>query len=208
MRVRTITAPSAIALSIVCVLFAVGCSARGAVRTQYVLSSVAVSDSVVGTATNPTISVGPVELPEYLDRPQIVMRETAGRVQASESHVWAEDLTAGLVRVIVDNLAHWVPSTRVSEFLSPLASSADYRVAVRVSAFEVDASRERVTLDAYWTLVGSEDGKAIASRNIRVQESVHGGAYDDIVSAYDAAAGKLSRDIADAIRDRLGGSSS
>ena len=142
------------------------------------------------------------------DRPQIVTRETVGRVQASESHVWAEDLRAGLVRVIVDNLAHWVPSTRVSAFLSPLASIADYRVSIRVSAFEVDALRERVTLDAHWTLVGTENGKVIASQNTRMQEPVLGGDYDDIVKAYGAAAGKLSRDIADAIRERLPGASS
>jgi uncharacterized lipoprotein YmbA len=201
MRVRAVTAPSVFVLSVVCLLFVVGCSARGAVRTEYVLSSVAVSGPVAGTAVNPIISVGPVELPEYLDRPQIVTREAAGRLRASESHVWAEGLEAGLVRVIVDNLAHWVPSTRVRAFLSPLAPSADYRVEVRVSAFEVDASREHVALDAYWTLVNAEDGRAIASRNIRVQEPVQGGAYDDIVTAYDAAVGKLSRDIADALRE-------
>ena len=204
MRIRTEPARSVVALLIACAMFTAGCSARGAVPTEYVLASVTADGSAASAARgNPTISVGPVDVPEYLDRPQIVTRAEGGRVHASESHVWAEGLSAGLLRVIVDNLAYWVPSTRVNPFLSPLAAGADYRVAVRVSALEADAAREHITLDAHWTLVVAEDGDVIAAQRVRVQESVQGGTYHDVVRAYDAAAGKLSRDIADAIRDRV-----
>ncbi|MHC4918433.1 MAG: PqiC family protein, partial [Planctomycetota bacterium] len=57
------------------------------------------------TAAGPWVGIGPITLPQYLDRPQIVIRAAAGAVTLGEFDQWAESLQDGLSRVIGENLA-------------------------------------------------------------------------------------------------------
>ena len=47
------------------------------------------------------VGVGPVELAPYLDRGQIISRESATKLKASEGHQWGEPLKAGFTRVLM-----------------------------------------------------------------------------------------------------------
>ena len=53
----------------------------------------------------PSIAVGPVSVPELVDRPQLVVRLGANQVALEEQARWAEPLRGAIARVVAANLA-------------------------------------------------------------------------------------------------------
>ena len=53
----------------------------------------------------PSISVGPVSIPELVDRPQLVVRVRPNEVVLTEQERWAEPLRGAITRVVAANLA-------------------------------------------------------------------------------------------------------
>ena len=73
----------------------------------YVLSSLSASETIAATAATqgPVIGVGPITLPKYLDRPQIVTRAGSNQLALAEFDRWAEPLQDNVARVLAENLA-------------------------------------------------------------------------------------------------------
>src|ERR671924_270261 len=78
----------------------------------------------------PTIGVGPVTLPRYVDRPQIVTRTGPYEIKLAEFDRWAEALDANFTRVLADNLSLLLPTARVVMSPWPRATPLDYQVTV------------------------------------------------------------------------------
>jgi hypothetical protein len=51
------------------------------------------------------IGIGPVEIPAYLDRPQIVTRLSNNELNLAEFDKWAEPLRDNLIRVLAENIS-------------------------------------------------------------------------------------------------------
>ncbi len=79
-----------------------------------------------------------------------------------------------------------------------LTSDADFRVAIDVQIFE-SAPGDAATLSAMWTVRRVKDGKTdIGRTSVREASSEKG--YEALAAAHSRALGRLSADIADAIR--------
>lgn len=176
----------------------VGCS-RSPQVTFYTLGSGLPVDVA---KAGPIVVVGPVTLPELVDRPQLVLRVGAHRVDILESHRWGESLRSEISRLIAENLGGLLGSDRVSSYLRQSGADAEYRVVVDIKRFEA-APGEAVTIDADWSLRRVSGGVAITGHSHRREpvatpEGAEG--YDSLVAAYGRALLTLSGDIAKAIR--------
>jgi len=60
--------------------------------------------------------VGPVELPEYLDRPQIMTCESRNELQFAEFDRWAGSLEKAFSRVLAVNLSILLSTDRVAVY--------------------------------------------------------------------------------------------
>lgn len=175
-----------------------GCS-RSPRVTFYTLEPAAqVEPSVAATAV-PSVAVGPVTLPELVDRPQLVVRVAANRVDILESHRWAEPLKSEIPRLIAENLGRLLPSDRVSSNLQHAGANADYRVLLDFRRFE-SSPGEAVTVEAVWSLRRGTGGGALKTGRSLVREPVAAAGYDPLVAAYSRALLAVSRDLATAIR--------
>ena len=124
------------------------CRCAGPVRlhgvadaTKYYMlspSPAAPADSAHTAVSGPSVAVGPVVIPRYLERAQIVTRGTNDEVEISEYRRWAEPLESGIAEVLADNLAAQVGSQRVAVFpwRGATARALDYRVVVVVLRFD------------------------------------------------------------------------
>src|SRR5262245_61061596 len=62
------------------------------------------------------IGVGPVILPGYLARNQIVTRTGTDQVELSMFHQWAEPLEDGISRILAEEISAQVPTERIVTF--------------------------------------------------------------------------------------------
>lgn len=174
-----------------------GCGSTAPSRF-YVLEPRIESDDVLPAQLGDevTLGIGPVKLPDYLDRPQIVTRAGGNRLDLAEFDRWAEPLTTDFTRVFADNISRLLSTEHIVFFPWPASASVDCRVQVDVLRFEAD-SHGAVTLDARWTLRKSDGWKTV--RRSRFEQPVDGDGYQAIVSAQSDVLAELSREIADAI---------
>jgi uncharacterized lipoprotein YmbA len=168
----------------------------------YTLVPVAVPTTDVNPRTAErglAIGVGPVTLPGYLDRREIVTRRGREEIELGEFDRWSEPLKDGAIRVLGENLAILLRTDRVA--LLPWRGShpVQYQVVVEVARFE-GATGADVTLEARWRILGA-DGKELVLRRSTITEVVGAPGYGALVAAMSGALGALSREIATAIRD-------
>lgn len=174
-----------------------GCSSSPRV-TFYTLEPAGQVEPPVAATAVPSVTVGPVTLPEVVDRPQLVVRVAANRVEIFESQRWAEPLKSEIPRLIAENLGRLLGSDRVSSYLQHAGVNADYRVLVDFQRFE-SSPGEAVTIEAVWSLRRGAEGTPNTGRSL-VREPVAAGGFDPLVAAYSRALLAVSRDLAAAIR--------
>ncbi len=145
-----------------------------------------------------TVALEPVTVPEIVDRPQMVLFATDNTVDVQEFQRWAEPLKANLGRVVADNLSRELGQKLVVAYpASGGMERPDYRVWIDVQRFE---SRRGVsaTLDAMWAVRGPGTDRRVTGRTTAVEAAGEG--FEGLAAAHSRAAGRLSADIAAAIR--------
>jgi uncharacterized protein len=148
---------------------------------------------------NISVSIGPVDIPVYLDRPQIVSRTSQNELTLSEFDRWGGSLKDDIVRVLSENLTEILSQNSV--FVSPWGRGnvSTYRVTIDIRRF--DAMPEgNVLLNAQWTIVGKEGKQILRMRESLITEAITAQTYSAKVSAMNRALEKLSRDIAEGIK--------
>lgn len=184
------------ALAAAALLFlASGCSRSPRVNF-YTLSAAAPPLARV-EALAPSVSVGPVTLPEVVDRPQLVVRVAPNRVEVLETQRWAEPLKREIPRLLAQNIGVLLGSERVFSYGQNTGADARYRVLVDIVRLEA-VPGESVTLEALWAIRGPGGAKR-AGRSL-VQEKAAGAGYEALVAACSRALAGVSDDIAKAIR--------
>lgn len=114
----------------------------------YVLDAVAPAS---GTTTDVAIGLGPVSLPNYLDRPEMARRVTQTQIAYDPVQRWAEPLKSNVARVLAANLVQALGPRRIELFPWYRTAKFDYIVTVAASRFETQPDGS-VALDVRWTL--------------------------------------------------------
>jgi len=176
------------------VIFVTGCASTPASR-YYTLSA---ETEPAATSSGLSVVVGPVSVPDEVDRPQFVIRTGPNQVRVDEFNLWAAPLQDNILRVVAQNLAALLGTPHVTLFPQTLSTDVGYRVAIEVQRFD-SAPGEAVNLDATWTVRRTKDRRAKMGRTT-VREAVQENTYEALAAAHSRALGRLSRDIADAVR--------
>ena len=184
-------------LSFVCAVLVASCGS-GPKERFYVLGAVD-TDQAPSTLATYSVVVGPVSLPETVDRPQIVLRAGPNRVELSEFDRWAEPLKKAIPRVIAANLAQQLGTSQVYAYSQAVSSAADYRVWVDVQRFELAPEQREVTLEALWSVQhGGQDN--LKPGHSLIRETAGASGYEALVSAQERALARISQDIAESVR--------
>jgi uncharacterized protein len=112
-----------------------------------------------------TLGVGPVAVPPYLDRPQLVTRTSRAKLVLADLDQWAGPLQDSIARVLAENLSLLIPTERVVLHPWPRTIDPDSQVTVEVWQFE-RVPGNQVVMVARWSLL-DRDGKALALRTSR-----------------------------------------
>jgi uncharacterized protein len=144
------------------------------------------------------LGVGPVTVPPYLDRPQIVTRTSRAKLVLAELDQWAAPLPDTIARVLAENLSLLLPTERVVLHPWPRTIDPDYQVTVEVLQFDQGPGNQ-VVLVARWSLM-DRDAKELALRTSRLSQAVGGTDYEATVTAMGRTLEALAQDMATALR--------
>jgi len=176
-----------------------GCLGKGTVEPTrfYLLDSLPAQTS--GSADGPSIGVGPVTLPEYLDRPQIVTRSRGNEIQLAAFARWGAPLKDHLPRVLAENLSALLGTEKVAVFPWKAADLVDYQVAVDILRFDADEAGN-AALSARWSVLRKGGKEALRSKRSEYSERAAASGYDGLTGAESRALQSLSREIAGVIQ--------
>jgi hypothetical protein len=156
------------------------------------------------TAESPVpvrIGLGPITIPGYLDRLQMVHRLSDNELAVSEADRWAEPLEGNIARTLEENLAAMLPGASFVAFPWYPSEEPDYALGLEFRRFEADSSGA-VTLDATWSL--SRAGAPIDGAEALLGAQADGPGRGAAVAAHSRALAELSRQIAAAVRRAAG----
>ncbi len=151
------------------------------------------------SGTAPALGVGPINIPEYLTRQNMVYNRVDNTLQVASLDMWAEPLGDGIQRVLVLNLTGLLNTQNVSTF--PWRPERAPEFGVEVNLLQLDANENEATLTADW-LVYRTGSTATGNRRIsRLQVPLPPGAPEpeQVAAAYSALLFQLSEVIAAAI---------
>ena len=152
--------------------------------------------------SNLSVGLGPVTLPKYLDRPQIVTQSGTHEVELADFHKWAEPLSENVSHVLTENLSALLSTDRVLQYPWRSSNPLDYQVVVDFWQFDATMGREAV-LVARWSLLGSDGQTALITRKSHVIQHPTSQNYESLVEAMSRNLENLSREIAEAIKALL-----
>lgn len=146
-----------------------------------------------------SLGIGPITLPAYLDRPQIVTRTSQAKLTLSEFEQWAAPLQDDVSRVLAENLSHLTPTGHVTVFPWTRSTPITYQITVDITHFEGTLG-ESSDLIARWRILG-EDGRELVMQTSSFSEPVNGPDHEATVTSMSRTLAALSREIAAAIQN-------
>ena len=190
-REREIKAFRAVFLAISGLL--AGCAGSGNPDHFYMLQAAQVVQSAPAASDGPLVGIGPVRIPSYLERSQIVAAVSGQEYRFSDDHRWAERLDVTLARVTAQNLARLIPTERVVMYPWPRESKPDVQIVLTLQEMRADAAGE-VKLEALWTLRSGKD--QVINRHFLCRQPASAVDYDQVVQVESQCLANLNRDMA------------
>jgi uncharacterized protein len=145
-----------------------------------------------------SLGIGPIRLPSYLDRQEIVTRVSPNRMDLSEYDRWAEPLETNFNRVLGQNLSVLLPINRLVFFPWESTRSPAYQVEVEVLRFEANAAGD-VQMSARWAVLDPNKKVPLKSGETVLTRQPAAKSTDAAVAALSETLADLSREIANAI---------
>jgi uncharacterized lipoprotein YmbA len=157
----------------------------------YMLTSTA--SAVASADYTGFVGVSRVQLPKYMDRPQIVtQRKNSAQMTISEFNRWVESPAVLVTRALTENIGTLLPAAQIKQ---PRMKGGDVDRSITVEIVKLDAVLgEQAALTA-WGTIKDRNGKVQANQKFEYTVPV-GKTYDDLAQAYNQLLADLSQGIA------------
>lgn len=148
------------------------------------------------------VGLGPVTFPVFLDRPQIVSRETDNRLAIDEFNRWGGTLQDDFLRVWSENLVALLGTSRIIVFPSEIRYRLDFRVAADILAFEGTAEGQAL-LKVRWSLLDADLNQVLSVREQSYRRAIRPpGDEEALIAALSETLADFSRDVAKTLAAR------
>ncbi len=145
-----------------------------------------------------SLGVGPITVPEYLQRSQIVYSMDGNNLTIAQQDFWSEPLDSAISRVVAYNLMRLNKNSSIVTF--PWRGDQSPHYAIRISIIELNRSSTNIAhLEAEWTLLDQQSksilGNQIFSATVEMSEF----SYLALAGAYSELLAVLSENISAAV---------
>jgi uncharacterized lipoprotein YmbA len=183
--------PQVCPAAIAAMLVLAGCGSSPPTRFYTLAAAPAEASSPVAVPGTP-IRVAAVTVPAELDRPQIVRREDATRLDIATLDRWAAPLEDQIRRVLSEDLSARLPGGVIAP-TAPSVPAGTRSVTLDIDRFDADRSGH-VVLAGEWALV--VDNRALMRQAETIELDAAGTEAADAPAAMSRALGRLADRIA------------
>lgn len=183
-------------------LMLAGCAGSSQPATFYMLRCLDSYPAAISTTAGEqrlSVLVGPITLPGYLDRTQIIMVAGKNEMAVDEFNRWAESLQESFYRVLREDLSSLLNTPEVYGHDRSVSISADYQVVIDVTRFD-SVQGEEALLTAFWTVSGKDGSAPSIRRKSTFRFPVSASGLPGIIDAQNQTLNAFSREIASAIQ--------
>jgi len=179
------------------VLLALTACASSPLEDHYYSLVLAADDVAPGDAghAQALLIVGPVELPEYLNKRGLTLQIDANQVRTANHHFWAEPLEEAISKVLVRDLAHLADDIAVERDAGRWTAAGDCRLRIDFDKFHATNRSRVVSSGRYWLI--SADGSV--KQEFAVTQTISADGYASAVAALRESLGILATEITDTI---------
>ncbi len=159
-----------------------------------------------GPATTTNVAIDYASVPQSVDRPQIVIRQSGSTVlNVAEFDRWIEELNTALPVIMSENMNAYARNIAARPGHGGIKRNAKYIVSVDFVRFETE-SDGKITVSAWWTISDSRGDALVQKKNTFTAATPENIAsnrpdYDAIVDTYSKLIAKLSYKIADTLSE-------
>lgn len=154
---------------------------------HYVLDSQTVA---AAANSNPvSLGIGPVLVAEYLDRAQIALKNGSS-LELDEFHRWGEPLSAGITRVMMEQLSTQLGNGKLVRFPWRADEIPDLRIKMLV--LELNRHHNSALMKVAWSLTESRSGEELYRGMENYRQPLADQNYDTLVAAYSQLLHQLS----------------
>lgn len=173
------------------------CTSTSPPSRFYVLTPIA--QTAEAKASGLVIGMGPVRLPAYLDRSQMVSQADTNQLRLDEFERWAGGLSPNINDVMAENLSRILGTDQVVTHPWARAVPVQYQVMLDIRRFDVTQDNN-VYLLAQWRLFMQDGKKLLEIKRTELRLPVNGSSYSARAAAQSVALAELSRQIAESIQ--------
>lgn len=184
-----------------------GCSPFGAgTRHQtenYVLNSLFSEETLpqpIADLSDIGVLVGPIRMAMYLDRSDVLIRNSRNEVEIAEFASWAGPLKENFSRVLAENISLWLNTKKVAIFPGTKLRLFDYNVQMNVARFD-GRPGDKAHLRVRWLILDIERKKMLFNDHTVLSRPTEDDSIKSMVAAQSRLLADFSREIAEAIKD-------
>ena len=142
------------------------------------------------------VGLGPLGIPGYLSRPQIVTRGAHGEVLIDDFRRWAESVDESIHRIVAANVESLTAGVTVLAYPYNTMLQPEYRIYGDVVRFDADQNG-RALLIVQWGIISADREVIIEPRRTRYEATATNPADTGaVVTALNKVVADFSRDIA------------
>ena len=164
----------------------------------YILQPVIVEAQASAAADCFALGVGPVTLPGYLDREQMVARKGDNSVQVAEYDRWAEPLDKAFARTLAAHLEQQICARPVVSYPFPQGVLPDLQVSVQLNRHDCMAGGECV-LEASWVVLDRR-GDIQTAGSGRLSKPMPDDSFQAMAATLSQLNALLAKDVAHSLR--------
>jgi len=178
-------------------------AACGASSTRYYVLDSQPAAKVLPQAQSRSIAIRQIEIPPYLDRPKLVVRDADNQMHIAEYEQWGGHLRDNIARTLADNLAARLEGVAVSVAPFPGSLDADTSLLIDIRRFE-RMPDGHVQLQLQWHVEMPDGTRITRLETLRSQARTGADDYAAITRAMSSLLAVLSDHMSAAIAGGAG----
>ena len=194
------------AILLVVFLFMGGCTLLGGgtyhPSKNYVLNSMYSKEpppQPVADLSDIGILVGPIRMAMYLDRSDVVIRNSQNEIEIADFASWAGPLPENFSRVLAENLSLWLNTKKVAIFPGTKLAFYDYSVGVNVTRFD-GRPGDKAHLRARWVILDKKRKNLLFQEHTVLSQPIENDSIEAMIASQSRTVVDFSREIAEAIK--------